>query len=367
MRNLIFPEKSFKFFVSSDMSSAYSNIFRTDVFRAIVLATDILEVVDWRRDLAIKLSELVLSTNFIEASVGIFKLVDCLPMGSSASQYCLNIVGVVHEIELFEGIPARKEMNVAVDENFEINITVCTEESQVNHMDENEMKALKLFKRYIDDTETVFSSENLTSARHFIEKILKTYPAHLTMNATLSLICFSQLDCIGHLAFSENKLETMLRRNFSAPVNVVPSTSNCPVTNKYCIILSELLRYRRICSDDKKVKLNEDLLIGELIKAGYGKNYLRNQFNKATNHILNNYDGETFVKKMTGENFEDQLFCGKITFDKFSGSHKVVKTLLCGFKSLKFKPVLVPGYKTKTYLISRRKHLKRLREFINHV
>ena len=42
MRNLNFPSENFKFFVSADMSSAYSNIFKEDVLSAITTATELL-------------------------------------------------------------------------------------------------------------------------------------------------------------------------------------------------------------------------------------------------------------------------------------------------------------------------------------
>jgi hypothetical protein len=37
-----------------------------------------------------------------------------------------------------------------------------------------------------------------------------------------------------------------------------------------------------------------------------------------------------------------------------------------GNEKIRIKPVLVPSFKIKTYLISRRQHLKRLRNFINN-
>ena len=366
MRKLNFPEENFKFFVSADMSSAYSNIFKKDVFGAIVIGTGILNVVDWRRDIVLKLSELVLSANFVECSVGIYQLVECLPMGSSASQDCLNIVGTIHELELLEGVAARKEVNVIVDESFIVKIIIQNEVVPMMKLSETENKALKLFMRYIDDTQGVYSSESLENAKAVILKILRIYPAHLVVNATMNMICFSHLDCIGFVGFYQNKVKTVVRRNFSAPVNLVPKMSNCPPTNKYCIILSELIRYRRICSDIKFVKLNEDFLFSELVKTGYSKCVLRRQFDKARENIRNNYIEDTFEKKVNFEKNDDQYFCGKITFDQVSGRHKILKTLLSGGRNFRVRNVLVPSFKIKTYLISKRKHLKRLRDFINH-
>ena len=366
MRNLVFPEENFKFFVSADMSSAYSNIFKEDVLKAITIATELLGVIDWRRDLALKLSELVLGSNYVECASGIYLLADCLPMGSSASQDGLNIVSVVHELKFYNGVSARSEMKVRIDHNFKVDVELDNNVTHVMSLNENEAENLKLFLRYIDDTQGVFSGQNLENALNLIIKILKIYPAHLTVNATLNLICFSHLDCIGFVGLCENIVNTLVRRNFTAPINLVPKKSNCPASNKYSIILSELIRYRRICSDAKFVSLNEDFLLGELLHAGYSKPDLRKQFEKSKQHIKINYDQDTFEKKVVTEENNYQNCCGKFTYDQLSGSHKILKTLLSGANHLRVRNILVPGFKIKTYLVSKRKHLKRLRNFINH-
>ena len=185
------------------------------------------------------------------------------------------------------------------------------------------------------------------------------------MNANLSLMYFSHLDCVGYTGFSQDKMTTLVRRNYSAPINLVPSNSNCPASNKYSIILSEMIRYRRLCSNQHFVSVNEKQLFTELIKAGYKMADLKKQFEKSREHIKINYTEDTIEKRNQKEDFDDN-FCGKIIFDQYSGSHKLLKTLLSGTEKCRIKPVLVPSFKIKTYLISRRKHLKRLRDFFNH-
>ena len=366
MRCLQFSEGQTKIFISSDMSSAYTNIYKSDVFKAIFAATKLINVSDWRRDLLLRMTELVLSNNFIESSVGVYHLGDCLPMGSSSSQDCLNIVGMVHELELFEGISARESVNITVDEDFEVKIEQIEKLITINKLTKEEQDHLNMFKRYIDDTHTVCSGDNLVALKNVILKIMRAYPEHLVMNVTLSLCYFGHLDCVGYSRFSNKQMNTLVRRNYTAPVNVVPNQSNCPVTNKYCIILSEMLRYRRLCSSSQFVTLNENQLFTEMIKAGYKMSELKKMFEKGHDHIRKNYCQETFEKLEGGQDNLDENFCGKITFDKFSGSHKIVKTLMSGNGKSKIRPVLVPGFKIKTYLISRRQHLKRLRSFINN-
>ena len=267
LRQLTFMDGKFKFFVSSDMSSAYSNIFKKDVFKAIVLLTKLLNIYDWRRDILLKITELILSNNYIESSLGIYHLGDCLPMGSSASQDCLNIVAMAHELELFEGITTKINVEVEIDLLFSVRIIESNTNEEKNSLTEKEKDNIKHFKRYIDDTHEVIIGDESDEAKKTISKILTTYPKHLDMNAVLSTNYFSHLDCAGYTGFGVNKITTFVRRNYTAPINLVSKSSNCPVSNKYSIIMSEMLRYRRLCSSKKLVELNERQLFTELCSA----------------------------------------------------------------------------------------------------
>ena len=208
MRHMKLSENQSTFFISSDMSSAYSNIFKQDVFKAIILTTALLEANDWRRDLILKLTELILANNFIESSAGVYQLGDCLPMGSSASQDCLNIVGMVNELEFFENISAKKEFDVKINDDFEVLIRVTSQINEINSLTKQEKQYLKLFKRYIDDTHSVCSGKEISTMKSLIMKILKIYPKHLIMNASLSLMHFSHLDSCGYTGFQKDKMTT---------------------------------------------------------------------------------------------------------------------------------------------------------------
>ena len=263
MRLLKLSDEKTKLFISSDMSSAYTNIFKDDVFKAVITATELLKVNDWRRDLILKLIELVLGNNYIESSTGIFQLGDCLPMGSSASQDCLNIVGMISELALFENTSSEDEIQVTIDDIFDVEIVMEKNTKKNLSLINSEKSHLKLYKRYIDDTHNVCSGENL-SDMNMKMKMLQAYPKNLVMNATLSLLNFSHLDCLGFCGFSKNNITTIVRKNFTAPINIVPGQSNFPVSNKYSIILSEMLRYRRICSSSQFIEMNENFFVHRL-------------------------------------------------------------------------------------------------------
>ena len=365
MRLLKLLDEKSKMFISSDMSSAYTNIFKDDVFKAVIIATELLQVNDWRRNLILRLIELVLGNNYIESSTGIYQLGDCLPMGSSASQDCLNIVGMISEFALFENATSEDEIKVTIDDNFDVEIVMEKKMKKNLSLTNSEKSQLKLYKRYIDDTHSVLSGENLSEMKSVIIKVLQAYPKNLVMNATLSLLNFSHLDCLGFCGFSKNQITTIVRKNFTAPINIVPSQSNCPVSNKYSIILSEMLRYRRICSSSQFINMNENFLFTEMIKVGYSVGEMKIKFTRSREYISDNYNELTFNKRCEYSKDFDDTFCGKVTFDKQSGSHKVVKALMMGDGKLRLKTVVVPSSKIKTYLISRRKHLKKLRDFVN--
>ena len=142
----------------------------------------------------IKLLELVLSTNYIEASVGIFLLTECLPMGSCCSQDGLNIVGILHELELMEGVTIDAKVTAEVDDNFEVTIVETAEElvdcELAQKLSDVEQSELIDFMRYIDDTQSVISTINLENSRKLILKLSKMSPNHIVLNVIMSLCYF---------------------------------------------------------------------------------------------------------------------------------------------------------------------------------
>ena len=129
--------------------------------------------------------------------------------------------------------------------------------------------------------------------------------------------------------------------------------------------MSEMLRYRRLCSSQTLVELNERQLLTELCSAGYSRFEIKSQMQKNKEYIANNYSSN-YIKQVSVKENEETIFGGKITFDDYSGRHKILKCLLRGGGKSRIRPVVVPSLKIKTYLISRKQHLKRLRNFINN-
>ena len=161
-------------------------------------------------------------------------------------------------------------------------------------------------------------------------------------------------------------MTTFVRRNYRAPVNLVPKVSNCPDSNKYSIILSEMLRYRRLCSNQKLVDMNEKQLFTELYKAGYSTTEMKILSKKNRKLIKENFTDDYFTKKLSSNmNIEESVY-SKVTFDKLSSGQNIINQLVKGGGRSKIKTVIVPSLKIKTFLISRKRHLKTLRNFINN-
>ena len=131
--------------------------------------------------------------------------------------------------------------------------------------------------------------------------------------------------------------------------------------------MSEMLRYRRLCNSQRFVDLNERQLFTELLIAGYSKAEIKKESNKSRDFIKRNYT-QDFVRKINSEdkNENEAAYYGKLTFDNYSGSHKIIQALMKGAGKSRIKMILVPSLKIKTYIISRKKHLKRLRNFITN-
>ena len=93
---------------SSDMENAYVNIDLKDLKAAIEELCKEIECEAWKTELMIKLATLVLSNNYMEASIGIMKNGTNLPMGNCVSGEALDTVAINCEM--------KKRMNKSMNE-----------------------------------------------------------------------------------------------------------------------------------------------------------------------------------------------------------------------------------------------------------
>ena len=85
--------------IAIDMEDAYTNITLQDLEKAVKELCSEINAYHWKTDLIIKLARLVLSNNYVEASIGILKIGPCLPMGNCASGEALDTVTIACELQ----------------------------------------------------------------------------------------------------------------------------------------------------------------------------------------------------------------------------------------------------------------------------
>ena len=115
----------------------------------------------------------------------------------------------------------------------------------------------------------VVGDSELWNIAGVVHKVGSMYPPNMGNNAVLTHIYSSHLDCCILLKLGEAKPTRFVRRNLKYPSTIIPPKSNTFVRYKFAAVASELLRYRRICSGDELVCLNEELLKDEYLAAGY--------------------------------------------------------------------------------------------------
>ena len=104
------------------------------------------------------------------------KCVFWLELATLILELGLNVVALSHELELFEGISANKEVKVIVDEKYCVSVSFGEDKCPRRILTIQQKEDLIQFKRYIDDTQEVIASDNYESAKDIIKKILTTYP-----------------------------------------------------------------------------------------------------------------------------------------------------------------------------------------------
>ena len=75
----------YRVLVSADMESAYTNVTMDDIFKALIVVCDYVNVKECIRSLLFKMTHLILTNNYVETVGEVFKLNKCLPMGNDMS------------------------------------------------------------------------------------------------------------------------------------------------------------------------------------------------------------------------------------------------------------------------------------------
>ena len=99
MKEMKVNKGEFVAMTTSDIENAYVNIDLKDLNGAIMDLCEELECEEWKVELMTKLATLVLSNNYMEASIGIMKNGTNLPMGNCVSGEALDTVAINSEMK----------------------------------------------------------------------------------------------------------------------------------------------------------------------------------------------------------------------------------------------------------------------------
>ena len=251
------PQDSLISMISADLSNAYSEIMLDDLELAIEFLGSVTGLSDWKIELIISFSRLILQNNYIECSIGLFKLRECLPMGMSGSPICLDIVGLSSEVQ-------RISIHNSLSPNLPSHLYTLLSENELTLRG-----TVQTYMRYQDDTKAIAYSKEKTDLKFIILNIGTMFPRHIPINIDCFHIFGSFLDVTVLRSLTKNNFMTMVKKKFTSPPKVLNPNSMTPPKIKHSSLYSELLRIRRICSTEEVINLYDNLLRREYKSRGY--------------------------------------------------------------------------------------------------
>ena len=354
-----FQEK-FGIMLSCDIQEAYSNVTAVMIKTSIEVVCKFLGYEEWRKDLMKKIIDLVLDNNYVETSTGIYLFKPVLPMGYKCSGECLDIVGVAGEItKLFNlgkigadkfGLPVSELTNYPEDL---VEIGVEKESSMA--------RGVRKYKRYVDDTFGIVSGEQVEVISDGIMAIGFMFPAGLIINLDLNVWKAEFLDVFCWKSLTGDYVSTMMKRNSKVPFGHIKKKSDHPEKYKLKSLLGELLRNRRIASDEGIVEVIDICIVEDFISIGYTRRIVEEELQTCMEKIETNYSSE-FVKKAL-DNERKIQFGGSVVYNGDYEYNRVLEGFIRMTKPENAPHIVSrPGNKLKSIAYSKRRYLKRQQE-----
>ena len=301
---------------------------------ALEQAGDILKMEAWKTELLISMARVILRNNYVQTSSGIYLLQSCLAMGNSSSGACLTLVGLTSEYHRLT--PPHNPKN-------------------------NNLLCPSAYFRYLDDTKAIIESNNKVSMAATIINIGTMFPSTIPINVDLFHICSSFLDIITIRKLSSGTFSTLLKKNLSSPPAYIPFMSAIPSHYKLSALKTEMIRIRRTCSKPIFVWHMDNLLIRELNTLGHKNASI--ELNKFKTYIATNYDHNmSKITKDDEDNEQKKVYGATSKMEQIGGTHHKVTNIIknaLGDQETNL-PMLVPSFKLKEILHTRRKYLAKL-------
>ena len=346
---------------SVDIQEAYTNVTADMINEAISNVCGYLEYSGWKIKLMTKLIDLVLSNNYAETSGGLYLFKMILPMGYRLSGDALDIVALSGEMERMFNLGRQTEMipGMPIGELLEYPEEVIN----VDADKESKMASgIKAYKRYVDDTYVRVHGKDIEEVVAAILAVGFMMPRGLTVNLVLNIWRAEFLDVVCWKNVSSRSISTMVRKRFSVPFGHVNHNSEHPKIYKMGSLLGEMLRNRRLSSDQDIVKKCDESTALEFQSIGYSRRQVLEAMEEAKENIEKNYSG--MYVKIEEENEDNFVyFGGSLEYNGLYKYHEVVKNFIQDCKPVSSPGLLmVPAKKMKSLAYTKNQYLKRQRD-----
>ena len=351
--------------LSADIQEAYSNITGVMINRAIEIVFSFLGYENWKIDLLKKIIDLVLSNNFVETSTGLYQFKEVLPMGYRLSGEALDIVAVSGEMtKMFNlGIDDEKAIGLPIGEILEYPTEIVDADIEY---ESNNARGIKNYKRYVDDTHCLISSDDINKIVDAIMAIGYMFPTGLIVNLDLNIFKSEFLDVESWRGLATKSISTMVKRKHTSPFGHVKNGSDHPEKFKMQSLLGEMLRNRRLGSDAEVVEKIDDCIYKDFESIGYDKGLVMERMQVAKERIKTSYSN-VFVK--IGGEIDARKFSygGGIEYNSNYDYQGILSDFIrncepeCGSKL-----TFLPGTKLKNIAYTKRRYLERQQKEINN-
>ena len=266
-------------------------------------------------ELFAKIASLVFNNSYLETTKGVFKLNTCLPMGLCCSGECMDIVLLLSEM-IFLGKVEAKDVEGFIQQYGSYKLLSQKKPSS---------QFLK-YIRYRDDTFSCIKHQKESVQRN-IENLGSTFLPSLDLNVQLSIFVGSFLDVMFYKKFATGGYETMVKRKGQYPLTSCHGNSNMAPSIVRSIVAGELLRHRRLCSNEKLVQVNDECIIRELTSRGYKENFVRQTVDLRVREIATKYNQK--LQMMTPRETPEGLVYGaKTIYDEEWFTHEKLRLIL---------------------------------------
>ena len=353
-------EEEFDVMITADIQEAYTNISDEMIKKAVGIVCGFVGYKEWKIELMNKLVDLVLGQNYAETSGGLFKFKKVLPMGYKLSGEALDIVALAEEMtvlyHLGEDDCQKSRVRIAelrsYPEEF-VDNSVQTELSM--------SKAVKRFRRYVDDTHSQIAG----TSEEVLNGILALgfmYPEGLVVSMNLNIWHSSFLDSYVWKNLFTGRMSTVMRRSAEVPVGHVRRGSSHPENYKLQSLLGEMLRGRRIASDEELMELSDRCIAHEFQSIGYSRRELQHAMEEAKKKVEENYSGQ-FVKINEDGERRYYSYGGGMVYNKNYRYGEVLMKYIenikpCGEPGI----ILLPDVKIKRLAFTKKRYIDRQEE-----